>query len=78
MSNGMIVLVYLLTLAAALKLLSRRHWPLSLGGCVVCLWLAWSVGWAMAYAVLIYVALIRVLAWREARLRRLARCAQAM
>ncbi|MBI1905309.1 MAG: L-methionine/branched-chain amino acid transporter [Rhodocyclales bacterium] len=78
MSNGMIVLVYLLTLAAALKLLSRHHWPLSAFGCVVCLWLAWSVGWAMLYAVAIYAALWVALWWQEGRLRRLARCTQTL
>lgn len=78
MSNGMIVLVYFLTLAAALKLLSRRHWPLCAVGCVVCLWLAWSVGWAMLYAVVIYAVLAVALWWREGRLRRLARCTPAL
>ena len=78
MSNGMIVLVYLLTLASALRLLSRRHWPLSLGGCVVCVWLAWSVGWAMLYAIAVYGALWVVLWWQEGRSRRLARCGQAL
>lgn len=76
MANGMIVLVYLLTLGAAIRLLPRRTWPLSMLGGAVCLWLAWSVGWAMLYALAVYVVLAILMRHADLRAPREQPCAQ--
>ncbi len=49
--NGVFVIIYLASMLAAFRLLpAKYHWVTVLG-CLVCLMLAWGLGWKMVYAV---------------------------
>ncbi|GAB1072346.1 L-methionine/branched-chain amino acid transporter [Shewanella algae] len=49
-SNGVFVVIYLLSMLAAIRLLSKRYLPLVLLSCALCVLLAFALGSAMAYA----------------------------
>ncbi|MFB9887252.1 L-methionine/branched-chain amino acid transporter [Balneatrix alpica] len=57
-ANGIIVLVYILTMVAGWRLLARRYRLLSLLGLLVCLALAWTLGAAMLYVLVLYPLLM--------------------
>jgi amino acid efflux transporter len=63
--NGVFVLIYLASMAAALRLLSRRYQPLAWISLVVCAAVAWILGMAMLYALLIVLLGWPLLYWQQ-------------
>lgn len=57
LANGIIVLVYIMTMMAAIKLLSRRHKLMAAMGMIICLWLAYTLAASMLYAGVLYALL---------------------
>ncbi|GLP97609.1 L-methionine/branched-chain amino acid transporter [Paraferrimonas sedimenticola] len=49
-ANGVFVLIYLATMLAATRLLSRRYQSLAWAGCIPCLAIGWALGLQLAYA----------------------------
>ncbi|QSX33874.1 L-methionine/branched-chain amino acid transporter [Shewanella avicenniae] len=64
-ANGVFVGIYLLSMLAALKLLDKSARPLALFSSTVCLLLAYSLGSAMIYAIVLLVVLLVLLWWQQ-------------
>lgn len=63
--NGVFVLIYLASMAAALRLLSRRYRPLAWLSLGICGAVAWMLGLAMLYALLIVLLGLPMLYWQQ-------------
>lgn len=70
LANGIFVLVYWLAMLAAYRLLARKAKILAALSLVLCSAVIICLGWAMLYAVMIFVLLIQP--WRKVYKRRLA------
>ncbi|OZG73127.1 L-methionine/branched-chain amino acid transporter [Hahella sp. CCB-MM4] len=57
LSNGIVVLIYIMTMMAAIRLLSRWRKLLAAGGMLICVWLAVTLAASMLYAGVLYVSL---------------------
>lgn len=68
--NGVFVLIYLGSMAAALRLLSRRYRPLAWLSLLICAAVAWMLGLAMLYALLIVLLGLPLLYWQQQWQRR--------
>ncbi|WP_298776087.1 L-methionine/branched-chain amino acid transporter [uncultured Shewanella sp.] len=64
-TNGVFVIIYLASMLAAGRLLSKGYWPLVLTSCVLCLVLAAALGTNMLYAVCLLFVLFGGLEWRK-------------
>ncbi|WP_394390938.1 L-methionine/branched-chain amino acid transporter [Shewanella woodyi] len=69
-TNGVFVIIYLVSMLAAIKLLSRRFLPLVSLSCLLCLLLAFSLGMNMAYALILTAILYPLLWWQKVHLLR--------
>ncbi len=63
--NGVFVLIYTGSMAAAIRLLDRRYHWISALSLVLCLTLAWVLGSAMSYALLIILCCAPLLWWQQ-------------
>jgi len=63
--NGVFVVIYLASMFAAFKLLSKKYIPLIILGCLFCLILAWGLGWQMMYAALLITVTMPFLWWQQ-------------
>lgn len=64
--NGVFVLIYLASMMAAYKLLSKRHRILVYAGCLFCFFIAVGLGSKMLYALLLFVMFAPLL-WYQQR-----------
>ncbi len=64
LANGIVVLIYIITMLAAIRLLQGWGRPLAVLGMLICLWLAVTLGLSMMYALVLYAVL-----WVSFRLR---------
>ncbi|MBT1445227.1 L-methionine/branched-chain amino acid transporter [Shewanella sp. JM162201] len=71
-SNGVFVIIYALSMAAAWRLLPRSSRPFILLGLLFCAALAWSLGERMLYALLLLSAVLPLLWWQKGHLQRKA------
>ncbi len=69
-SNGVFVVIYLLTMLAAAKLLSRNHWPLVILGCGFCLTLGIGLGSSMIYVLGLMLVVVPFLWWQQHHMSR--------
>lgn len=67
--NGVFVMIYLCSMLAAFKLLSQKYYLLSLISVLVCFVLALSLGWKMAYALVLLALLAPIIRYRHRKLR---------
>lgn len=63
--NGVFVLIYTASMAAAMRLLNRRYRAISAFSLVLCLILAWLLGTAMSYALLMILLCAPLLWWQQ-------------
>jgi amino acid efflux transporter len=68
--NGVFVLIYSASMAAALRLLVPRYRLISALSLTLCLILAWVLGSAMSYALLVILIATPLLAWQQQWLKR--------
>ncbi|WP_428611333.1 L-methionine/branched-chain amino acid transporter [Shewanella sp.] len=69
-TNGVFVLIYLVSMLAAAKLLSKRYLPLVIMGVIFCLAMAVALGANMLYALLLVLVLAPLLWWQKTHLVR--------
>ncbi|NMH65057.1 L-methionine/branched-chain amino acid transporter [Shewanella salipaludis] len=69
-TNGVFVIIYLMSMLAAARLLSKRYLPLVLLGCLFCLALGLSLGANMTYACLLVAVVAPFLWWQKSHLVR--------
>ncbi len=63
--NGVFVLIYTASMAAAMRLLDRRYRVISAFSLALCLTLAWLLGTAMSYALLMILLCAPLLWWQQ-------------
>ena len=73
-TNGVFVLIYLVSMLAAAKLLSKRYLPLVIMGVGFCLAMALALGANMLYALLLVSVLAPLLWWQKTHLVRKQTC----
>ncbi|MPY26747.1 L-methionine/branched-chain amino acid transporter [Shewanella sp. YLB-07] len=69
-SNGVFVIIYLMSMLAAAKLLSKRYLPLVAVGSLFCIMLAFALGSSMLYAVIMILVVAPILWWQKKHLSR--------
>jgi amino acid efflux transporter len=69
-TNGVFVIIYLVSMLAAIKLLRKRFLPLIYLSCVLCLILGFALGVSMAYALILMACLYPLLWWQKVILSR--------
>lgn len=69
-TNGVFVIIYLVSMLAAIKLLRKRFLPLIFLSCALCLLLGFALGMNMAYALLLTASLYPLLWWQKVILSR--------
>jgi amino acid efflux transporter len=69
-SNGVFVIIYLLTMLSALKLLSKRYWFLVLASCVFCIGLGIALADNMLYAMVLVAIIAPFMWWQKTHLQR--------
>ncbi|KIO37839.1 L-methionine/branched-chain amino acid transporter [Shewanella sp. cp20] len=73
-TNGVFVLIYLVSMLAAAKLLSKRYLPLVIMGVGFCLAMTLALGASMLYALLLVSVLAPLLWWQKTHLVRKQTC----
>ncbi|CAM4074530.1 L-methionine/branched-chain amino acid transporter [Shewanella aquimarina] len=73
-TNGVFVLIYLVSMLAAAKLLSKRYLPLVITGVGFCLAMTLALGANMLYALLLVSVLAPLLWWQKTHLVRKQTC----
>ncbi|WP_281212791.1 L-methionine/branched-chain amino acid transporter [Shewanella insulae] len=73
-TNGVFVLIYLVSMLAAARLLSKRYLPLVIMGVSFCLAMAVALGANMLYALLLVSVLAPLLWWQKTHLVRKQTC----
>lgn len=63
--NGVFVIIYFVSMLAAVKLLDRNQIPLIILGCLFCFALMWGLGWQMGYAILLISITAPLLYWQR-------------
>ncbi|MFT2089988.1 L-methionine/branched-chain amino acid transporter [Paraglaciecola sp. 2405UD69-4] len=63
--NGVFVIIYLASMLAAVKLLSRNQTPFIMAGCAFCVALMWGLGWQMSYALILILITAPLLHWQH-------------
>ena len=69
-TNGVFVIIYLMSMLAAAKLLSKRYLPLVAIGSLFCIMLAFALGSSMLYAVIMTLVVAPILCWQKNHLSR--------
>ena len=69
-TNGVFVIIYLMSMLAAAKLLSKRYLPLVAIGSLFCIMLAFALGSSMLYAVIMILVVAPILWWQKNHLSR--------
>ncbi|MCC4833868.1 L-methionine/branched-chain amino acid transporter [Shewanella sp. 10N.7] len=64
-SNGVFVIIYLLTMLSAAKLLSKRYLPLVLGGCIFCLGVGVALAENMLYSFILVIVVAPFMYWQK-------------
>jgi amino acid efflux transporter len=67
-SNGVFVIIYLMTMLAAARLLSKRYQPLIVLSCIFCLGMGVALGGSMSYALLLVALIAPFLWWQKSRI----------
>ncbi|ABO25463.1 L-methionine/branched-chain amino acid transporter [Shewanella loihica] len=73
-TNGVFVLIYLVSMLAAARLLSKRYLPLVIMGVAFCLAMAVALGANMLYALMLVSVLAPLLWWQKTHLVRKQTC----
>ncbi|MEC4728655.1 L-methionine/branched-chain amino acid transporter [Shewanella sp. D64] len=73
-TNGVFVIIYFVSMLAAIKLLRKRFLPLIVLSCALCLLLGFALGMNMAYALLLTASLYPLLWWQKVLLSRRKVC----
>ena len=68
--NGVFVIIYLVSMLAAIKLLNRNQTPFIMLGCLFCFALMWGLGWQMSYALLLILITAPLLHWQHVNTRK--------
>ncbi|WP_144211528.1 L-methionine/branched-chain amino acid transporter [Shewanella donghaensis] len=71
-SNGVFVIIYLLTMWSAAKLLSKRYLPLVIGGSVFCIGVGYALEENMLYSFILVVTVAPFMYWQKNHLNRKA------
>ena len=69
-TNGVFVIIYLMSMLAAAKLLSKRYLPLVAIGSLFCIMLAFALGSSMLYALIMILVVAPILCWQKNYLSR--------
>ncbi|MBE7216237.1 L-methionine/branched-chain amino acid transporter [Shewanella benthica] len=69
-TNGVFVIIYLMSMLAAAKLLSKRYLPLVAIGSLFCIMLAFALGSSMLYALIMILVVAPILCWQKNHLSR--------
>ncbi|MCE9680123.1 L-methionine/branched-chain amino acid transporter [Shewanella sp. AS1] len=64
-SNGVFVIIYLMSMLAAAKLLGRGYWPQVLCGVLFCVMMLFALGWSMLYALGLVILVAPLLKWQR-------------
>ncbi|WP_394497891.1 L-methionine/branched-chain amino acid transporter [Shewanella sp. ENK2] len=64
-SNGVFVIIYLLTMLSAVKLLSKRYLPLIIGGSVFCIGVGIALAENMLYSFILLVVIAPFMYWQK-------------
>ncbi|WP_076413436.1 L-methionine/branched-chain amino acid transporter [Shewanella sp. UCD-KL12] len=67
-TNGVFVIIYLMSMLAAAKLLSKRYLPLVGLGSLFCIVMGIALGWNMLYAVMMTLIVAPILWWQKSHL----------
>ncbi|BAJ00193.1 L-methionine/branched-chain amino acid transporter [Shewanella violacea] len=69
-TNGVFVIIYLMSMLAAAKLLSKRYLPLVAIGSLFCIMLGFALGSSMLYALIMILVVAPILWWQKNHLSR--------
>ncbi|MCL1098519.1 L-methionine/branched-chain amino acid transporter [Shewanella gelidii] len=69
-SNGVFVIIYLMSMLAAAKLLPRHNWPLVIVGSIFCLLIGVALGQDMLYAIAVMLIAAPFLWWQKQHIAR--------
>ncbi|GIU51065.1 L-methionine/branched-chain amino acid transporter [Shewanella sp. KT0246] len=64
-SNGVFVIIYLLTMLSAVKLLSKRFLPLVVGGCLFCIGVGIALAENMLYSFILVLVVAPFMYWQK-------------
>ncbi|MCL1047135.1 L-methionine/branched-chain amino acid transporter [Shewanella sp. 1_MG-2023] len=64
-SNGVFIIIYLLTMLSAAKLLSKRYLPLVVGGCIFCLGVGVALAENMLYSFILVIVVAPFMYWQK-------------
>ncbi|WP_153916639.1 L-methionine/branched-chain amino acid transporter [Shewanella sp. TC10] len=64
-SNGVFVIIYLLTMLSAAKLLSKRYLPLIIGGCLFCIGVGIALAENMLYSFILVLVVAPFMYWQK-------------
>ena len=71
-SNGVFVIIYLLTMLSAAKLLSKRYLPLVVGGSIFCIGVGYALEENMLYSFILLLTVAPFMYWQKKHLNRKA------